>query len=195
VAARDGDNQTLDNHESVRGVQYLSIRYTERLAEEAAVTSVGSRGDSYDNALAESVNGLYKSELIYNEHEGPWKTVEDVELATLGWVHWWNTQRLLEPIGYVPPVESSRSGGTRSRAGRSVPLRAPRSRPVAPTTGELRRSTSSSASVHNGEVSIKPGAIHAIGQGWTRHGVRDIDYLMWCCKSKHRKHPVDGLDC
>ncbi len=92
-------------HHSDRGVQYLSIRYTERLEEEQAVTSVGSRGDSYDNALAESVNGLYKSELIYNEHEGPWRTVEDVELATLSWVHWWNTQRLLEPLGYVPPVE------------------------------------------------------------------------------------------
>jgi len=92
-------------HHSDRGVQYLSIRYTERLEQEQAVTSVGSRGDSYDNALAESVNGLYKSELIYNEHEGPWRTVEDVELATLSWVHWWNTERLLEPIGYVPPVE------------------------------------------------------------------------------------------
>ena len=92
-------------HHSDRGVQYLSIRYTERLEQEHAVASVGSRGDSYDNALAETVNGLYKSELIYNEHEGPWRTVEDVELATLGWVHWWNHDRLLEPIGYVPPAE------------------------------------------------------------------------------------------
>jgi putative transposase len=83
----------------------LSIRYTERLAEAGAVTSVGSKGDSYDNALAESVIGLYKTELIYNETQGPWRTVEDVELATLGWVHWWNTKRLLEPIGHVPPVE------------------------------------------------------------------------------------------
>ncbi len=92
-------------HHSDRGVQYLSIRYTERLDEENAVASVGSKGDSYDNALAETINGLYKSELIYNEHEGPWKTVEDVELATLGWVHWWNHERLLEPIGYIPPAE------------------------------------------------------------------------------------------
>jgi len=92
-------------HHSDRGVQYLCIRYTERLAEEGAVTSVGSRGDSYDNALAESVIGLYKSELIYNETQGSWRTVEDVELATLGWVHWWNTKRLLEPIGNVPPAE------------------------------------------------------------------------------------------
>ena len=90
-------------HHSDRGVQYLSIRYTERLAAEGAVTSVGSRGDSYDNAMAESVIGLYKSELI--TMRGPWRSVEDVELATLSWVHWWNTKRLLEPIGDVPPVE------------------------------------------------------------------------------------------
>ena len=105
IWTRRRDDLTGLVHHSDRGVQYLSIRYTERLAEEQAVTSVGSRGDSYDNALAESVNGLYKSELIYNEHEGPWRTVEDVELATLSWVHWWNTERLLEPIGYVPPAE------------------------------------------------------------------------------------------
>jgi len=92
-------------HHSDRGVQYLSIVYTERLAEEGAVVSVGSRGDSYDNAMAESIIGLYKSELIYNQRQGPWRTVEDVELATLGWVHWWNTSRLLEPIGNVPPTE------------------------------------------------------------------------------------------
>lgn len=90
---------------SIELSQYLSIRYTERLEEEHAVASVGSKGDSYDNALAETVNGLYKSELIYNEHEGPWRTVEDVELATLSWVHWWNHERLLEPIGYIPPAE------------------------------------------------------------------------------------------
>ncbi len=83
--------------------QYLSIVYTERLAEERAVISVGSRGDSYDNALAESVIGLYKSELIFNR--GPWRTVEQVELATLGWVHWWNTSRLHSAIKYVPPAE------------------------------------------------------------------------------------------
>ena len=90
-------------HHSDRGSQYLSIRYTERLAEAGAVTSVGSRGDSYDNAMAESIIGLYKNELIHPR--APWKTVDDVELSTLSWVHWWNTQRLLEPIGHVPPIE------------------------------------------------------------------------------------------
>jgi putative transposase len=90
-------------HHSDRGSQYLSIRYTERLAEEGAITSVGSRGDSYDNAMAESIIGLYKTELI--TAQGPWRTVADVELATLSWVHWWNTRRLLEPIGHIPPVE------------------------------------------------------------------------------------------
>jgi putative transposase len=83
--------------------QYLSIVYTERLAAEQAVTSVGSRGDSYDNAMAESIIGLYKNECI--TLEGPWRTVEDVELATLGWVHWHNTTRLHGSLGDVPPVE------------------------------------------------------------------------------------------
>jgi putative transposase len=90
-------------HHSDRGVQYLSIRYTERLAAEGAVTSVGSRGDSYDNAMAESIIGLYKSELI--TMRGPWRTVDDVELATLSWVHWWNTTRLHSAIGHIPPDE------------------------------------------------------------------------------------------
>ena len=90
-------------HHSDRGVQYLSIRYTERLAAEGAVTSVGSRGDSYDNAMAESIIGLYKCELI--TMRGPWRTVDDVELATLSWVHWWNSTRLHSAIGDVPPDE------------------------------------------------------------------------------------------
>ena len=90
-------------HHSDRGCQYLSIRYTERLADIGAAASVGSRGDSYDNALAESVFGLYKAELI--TMQAPWRTVEDVELATLSWVHWWNTQRLHSAIGDVPPAE------------------------------------------------------------------------------------------
>ncbi|OYV46702.1 MAG: IS3 family transposase, partial [Halothiobacillus sp. 20-53-49] len=91
-------------HHSDRGSQYVSIRYTERLAEAGIEPSVGSRGDSYDNALAETINGLYKAELIHRH--GPWKTKESLELATLEWVHWFNHQRLLEPIGYIPPSEA-----------------------------------------------------------------------------------------
>ena len=90
-------------HHSDRGVQYLSIRYTERLARAGVVNSVGSKGDSFDNALAETVNGLYKAELIHRR--GPWRTVEDVELATSAWVHWWNTSRLHGACGHVPPAE------------------------------------------------------------------------------------------
>jgi transposase InsO family protein len=84
-------------------IQYLAIRYTERLAEAGIEPSVGSRGDSYDNALAGTVIGLYKTEVI--RHAGPWRGLEDVEYATLEWVAWYNTQRLLEPPGYVPPTE------------------------------------------------------------------------------------------
>ncbi len=90
-------------HHSDRGVQYLAIRYTERLAEEGAVTSVGSRGDSYDNALAETVMGLYKTELI--RRRGPWRTAEQVELATAAWVDWWNRRRLHSAASNVPPAE------------------------------------------------------------------------------------------
>ena len=90
-------------HHSDRGVQYLSVRYTERLAEAGIEPSVGSRGDSYDNALAESVIGLFKTEVI--RQRGPWRGLEDVEFATLEWVWWFNHHRLLEPLGYVPPVE------------------------------------------------------------------------------------------
>jgi transposase InsO family protein len=90
-------------HHSDRGSQYLSIRYTERLAEAGAVTSVGSRGDSFDNALAETIIGLYKTELI--RRRGPWKGIDEVEYATLEWVDWFNHRRLLEPIGHIPPAE------------------------------------------------------------------------------------------
>jgi transposase InsO family protein len=91
-------------HHSDRGSQYVSIRYSERLAEAGIEPSVGSTGDSYDNALAETINGLYKAEIIHRR--GPWKTREAVELATLEWVSWFNNQRLLEPIGYIPPAEA-----------------------------------------------------------------------------------------
>jgi len=90
-------------HHSDRGVQYLSIRYSERLAEAGIEPSVGSVGDSYDNALAESVIGLFKTEVI--GPRGPWRGVEHVEFATLEWVDWFNNRRLLEPLGYCPPAE------------------------------------------------------------------------------------------
>jgi putative transposase len=91
-------------HHSDRGSQYVSIRYSERLAEAGIEPSVGSKGDSYDNALAETINGLYKAELIHRR--APWKTKESLELASLEWVSWFNHHRLLEPIGYIPPAEA-----------------------------------------------------------------------------------------
>lgn len=91
-------------HHSDRGAQYLSITYTERLAEAGLVPSVGSVGESYDNALAESINGLYKAEVIHRR--GPWRSLEAVEFATLEWVAWFNNRRLLEPIGNIPPAEA-----------------------------------------------------------------------------------------
>jgi putative transposase len=91
-------------HHSDRGVQYVSIKYTERLAEAGLEPSVGSVGDSYDNALAETINGLYKAEVIHRR--GPWRSVEAVEYATLEWVDWFNNRRLLEPIGNIPPAEA-----------------------------------------------------------------------------------------
>ena len=102
--ARQPDKSEDLIHHSDRGSQYVSIRYTERLAEAGIDPSVGSRGDSYDNALAETINGLYKAELIHRR--GPWKTMESVELATLEWVSWFNHQRLMEPLGYIPPAEA-----------------------------------------------------------------------------------------
>jgi transposase InsO family protein len=90
-------------HHSDRGTQYTSIRYTERLAAAGVERSVGSVGDSYDNALAETINGLYKTEVI--RRRGPWRNIDAVEYATLVWVDWFNNRRLLEPLGYVPPAE------------------------------------------------------------------------------------------
>ena len=91
-------------HHGDRGVQYVSIKYTERLAEAGIEPSVGSVGDSYDNALAESVIGLFKTEVI--RHKGPWRSLQAVEFATLEWVDWFNNRRLLEPIGNIPPAEA-----------------------------------------------------------------------------------------
>jgi transposase InsO family protein len=90
-------------HHSDRGSQYLSIRYSDRLVEAGIDASVGSVGDSYDNALAETINGLYKTEVI--RHRGPWKNIDEVEYATLDWVDWFNNRRILEPIGNIPPAE------------------------------------------------------------------------------------------
>jgi len=94
-------------HHSDRGGQYLSIRYTERLAEAGIEPSVGSVGDSYDNALAETINGLYKTELVHRQ--GPWRNMQDLEMATLGWVDWFNNRRLLGPIGNIPPAEAEQN--------------------------------------------------------------------------------------
>lgn len=91
-------------HRSDRGVQYVSIKYTKRLAEAGIEPSVGSVGDSYDNALADTVIGLFKTELIHRR--GPWRSFESVEFATLEWVCWYNNRRLLEPIGNIPPAEA-----------------------------------------------------------------------------------------
>jgi len=91
-------------HHSDRGSQYVSIRYSERLAEAGIEPSVGSKGDSYDNALAETINGLYKAEVIHRR--GPWRSFEAVEFATLDWVDWFNNRRLLETIGHIPPAEA-----------------------------------------------------------------------------------------
>ena len=91
-------------HHSDRGVQYVSIKYTERLTEAGIEPSVGSVGDSYDNALAETINGLYKAEVVHRR--GPWRSFEAVEFATLEWVDWFNNRRLLEPLGFIPPAEA-----------------------------------------------------------------------------------------
>ena len=101
--ARQPERNALVHH-SDRGSQYVSIKYSERLAEAGIEPSVGSKGGSYDNALAETINGLYKTELIYRR--GPWKTMEAVELATLEWVSWFNHHRLMESIGHMPPAEA-----------------------------------------------------------------------------------------
>jgi len=103
ICQRCGAEVTDLVHHSDRGTQYLSMRYTERLADAGIAPSVGSRGDSYDNAMAESIIGLFKTEVI--QRKGPWRHLEAVEFATLRWVDWFNNRRLLEPIGYVPPAE------------------------------------------------------------------------------------------
>ncbi|KVD44738.1 transposase [Burkholderia sp. ABCPW 11] len=117
-ARQPGEDGTLIHH-SDRGSQYVSIRYSERLAEAGIEPSVGSRGDSYDNALAETINGLYKTELIHRR--SPWKTRESVELATLEWVAWYNHHRLMEPLGYIPPAEAEANYYRQLRNAADVP--------------------------------------------------------------------------
>jgi transposase InsO family protein len=107
----------------VESAQYLAIRYTERLAEAGAVTSVGSRGDSFDNALAETIIGLYKAELV--RLRGPWKGLDEVEYATLEWVDWFNHRRLLAPVGYVPPAEFEADYHQREDPSRTAGLKDP----------------------------------------------------------------------
>jgi putative transposase len=110
-------------HHSDRGSQYLSVRYTQRLADAGAVTSVGSCGDSFDNALAETIIGLYKTELI--RRRGPWKGLDEVEYATLEWVDWFNHHRLLEPIGHLPPAEFEATHYRREDPSRTAGLKHP----------------------------------------------------------------------
>ena len=117
---RNRDGADLDGliHHSDRGTQYLSIRYTERLAENGVVSSVGSRGDSYDNAMAESIIGLYKTELVRNK--GPWKGLDDLELATLEWIDWFNHRRLFGELGRIPPAEYEENHYQQKESGRQV---------------------------------------------------------------------------
>jgi len=105
VDPRAGPHHSVDGlvHHSDAGSQYTAIRYANRLLDAGAVASIGTVGDSYDNALAESVVGLYKTECV--RHEGPWRGVDDLELATMSWVAWFNTHRLHGEIGHVPPIE------------------------------------------------------------------------------------------
>jgi putative transposase len=115
IFSRRGADLSELVHHSDRGVQYRDIRYTERLGAEEAVASVGSKGDSYDNALAETINGLYKAELVW--HQGPWRTVQALELATAAWVAWWNNERLHGALGFVPPAEyEARSAAAKPEA-------------------------------------------------------------------------------
>ena len=109
-------------HHSDRGSQYLSIKYTERLAEAGIEPSVGSVGDSYDNALAETINGLYKAEVIHRR--GPWRSFEAVEFATLEWVDWFNHRRLFEPIGNIPPAEAEANYYAATAAMDNIPMAA-----------------------------------------------------------------------
>ena len=145
--ARQPERDSSLVHHSDRGSQYVSIRYSERLAEAGIEPSVGSKGDSYDNALAETINGLYKAELIHRR--APWKTKEAVELATLQWVAWFNNHRLLESIGYIPPAEAEANyyrqlsdpdgSATTAKVPAATPPRKGRTMRTSAQPGRLRR--------------------------------------------------------
>ena len=143
-------------HHSDRGSQYVSIKYTERLAEAGIEPSVGSVGDSYDNALAETINGLYKAEVIHRR--GPWRSYEAVEFATLEWVDWFNNRRLLEPIGNIPPAEAEAN----YYAALDQPAMAAKLRP-----NGLRQSRRGSLRHSQGFANKRPQKQLGTGDGWS----------------------------
>jgi transposase InsO family protein len=136
IYARRGAGTSGLVHHSDRGTQYLSMRYTDRLTEAGIEPSVGSRGDSYDNALAESIIGLFKTEVI--QRKGPWRHLDAVEFATLTWVDWFNTRRLLEPIGYMPPAEYEAQYYARASRGALVGIQIPAPSLTPPPTSACR---------------------------------------------------------
>ena len=168
--ARQPERDSSLIHHSDRGSQYVSIRYSERLAEAGIEPSVGSKGDSYDNALAETINGLYKAELIHRR--APWKTKEAVELATLEWVSWFNHHRLLEPIGYIPPAEAE------ANYYRQLANQASHWRP------DL-----------NQTASTKPGAIHGIGKRRLERREAEVVIRIALADVNRREVFATGLDC
>jgi hypothetical protein len=149
----------------VEFTQYVSIRYTERLAEAGFEPSVGSKVDSCDNALAETINGLNKAELIHRR--APWKTREAVELATLEWVSWFNHHRLLEPIGYIPPAEAE-ANYWRSQRGLNQEYMGPTGEPPAAHAGGLKKGESKSRihrpcrSDSHQPAPTEPGVVHGL---------------------------------
>jgi putative transposase len=142
--ARQPERDGVLIHHSDRGSQYVSIRYSERLAEAGIEPSVGSKGDSYDNALAETINGLYKAEVI---HRRSWPTRESVELATLEWVSWFNHHRLLEPIGYIPPAEAE-ANYYRQLASQTSTVRPDLNQPASTKPGAVHLKLSAGARSH-----------------------------------------------
>ena len=147
------------------GSQFTSVRYGERLDELGALPSIGSVGDAFDNALAEAMNSAYKEELIRGPGQGPWKNVDDVELATLSWVHWWNTERLHEYLDYVPPAEFEENWSKANAVRRRVSLRDAQTTKVIgqdpeiwPSAASFESNTTSLHQSQDGSVSRVSGA-------------------------------------